>query len=229
MHSIKNKLGNSFAIRDNALATTQSYLTNNREFVYVNQRYFSQQAPNQQNDAKTGTYKDDFEKMKKEQEQKDSKEQKDKQHKESTFENLSNLKQNVFVNLKFGKDVQPDPLHDQLKEEKLRQEAEGAKDNIDQSATQEEKVDEQTEKVAPESEMETEKKKINEEPTKQPSFMNKVVDYLKETMDETFPSDRYEKKKKIKQAQAKLQKKIETIEFTEEELEKVFRHLRLTL
>ena len=237
VHSVRKGLSDNFVSKSKAPINIYSYITNNRGLIYVNQRCFSQQTPN--NTSKTENYKEDFEKMKKEQEQKDAKDKthkdsKDNKHKDSkegSFENLSNLKQNVFVNLKFGKDMQQDPLAEQLKQEKLKHEAENsekaehAEQTGERTTAKDEKTAEQSDKSMEQSattETEKPKPKLNVEIPQQPTFLNKMVGYIKESFEETFPSEKYEQKKKLKKAQAKLQKMVEKIELTEEEIEKVF-------
>lgn len=56
------------------------------------------------------------------------------------------------------------------------------------------------------------------------SLLSKAFRYCREVYEETFPSENYDRKKSLKREQAKIQRMTaqETIEYTEEELEKVF-------
>eukprot|EP00331_Platyophrya_macrostoma_P034874 CAMPEP_0176443002 /NCGR_PEP_ID=MMETSP0127-20121128/22154_1 /TAXON_ID=938130 /ORGANISM="Platyophrya macrostoma, Strain WH" /LENGTH=438 /DNA_ID=CAMNT_0017828129 /DNA_START=53 /DNA_END=1369 /DNA_ORIENTATION=+ len=158
----------NIALKGRASTNNYNYLTNYRELVNVNQRFFTQQTPKEDNTAKKESYKEDFEKLKKEQD----------------------------------------------KETKTTGNAEGAQEQAAEKEQGEEVVKTET----PEAEK---KPKVETAPPKQPNFFSKVVDYVKDTMEETFPSEKYERKKNIKKAQARLQKMAEKIEFTEEELERI--------
>eukprot|EP00331_Platyophrya_macrostoma_P031435 CAMPEP_0176448884 /NCGR_PEP_ID=MMETSP0127-20121128/26099_1 /TAXON_ID=938130 /ORGANISM="Platyophrya macrostoma, Strain WH" /LENGTH=333 /DNA_ID=CAMNT_0017836019 /DNA_START=37 /DNA_END=1039 /DNA_ORIENTATION=- len=80
------------------------------------------------------------------------------------------------------------------------------------------------EKQAPQEEVATKASKKNFSTTVgSGSILHRAMNYCKEVYEETFPSDNYDRKKLYKKAQAKVQRMTtaETVEYTEEELEKI--------
>lgn len=146
----------------------------------------------------------------------------------SVCHNLTNHREIAYSNHRFfSQQTQNEQKNDTYKAEfeNLKKEhekdAEKTEKTADQPETTEDQKPKDTESVVKTEKNTGESGKTEFQVPKQPTFFGKMVDYIKDTMEETFPSEKYERKKKIKQAQARLQKMQEQVEYTEEELEKV--------
>ena len=193
-------------------------------------RYFTQTEPNRKNtkDGQQEHYKQDFENLK---QKLNSEEAKRKMGSES----FENLKQNVYTNIKYGKNVQKDEVAEQARKEHAENQAQSQQ----QQQQQQQSTDESLDKVEPTStkeDVDTQgEHKSNEEEKKQTTWRSslrdksplagKVVDFCSETWQETFPSENYERKKEAMRRKARemAQKRAEeeARAYTEEELEKV--------